>query len=45
MENLITILAVLGVVIVGLSIAICGMYCLDRAVDQGDISPDKKPAQ
>ena len=44
-ENLITILMVLLVVIVGLSIAIGGMYCLDRAVDQADTSPDQKPAQ
>ena len=45
MGNLVTILMVLLVVIVGLGIALTGMYCLDRAVDQGDISPDKKPAQ
>ena len=45
MENLITISMVLLVVIVGLGIALAGMYCLDRAVDQGDTSPDQKPAQ
>jgi len=45
MENLITISMVLLVVIVGLGIALAGMYCLDRAVDQAGTSPDQKPAE
>src|SRR5215470_221320 len=43
MENLITILAVLGVVIVGLSIAFAGMYFLDRAVAQAGTSSHQNP--
>ena len=44
-ENLITILMVLLVVIVGLSIAIAGTYCLDRAVDETAPTPHPHPAE
>jgi len=44
-ENLITILMVLLVVIVGLSIAIAGMYCLDRAVDETAPTRHPHPAE
>jgi hypothetical protein len=45
MGNLFTVLMVLLVVIVGLGIALAGIYCLDRAVDQPGTSPDQNPAE